>query len=126
MIMKPSTIPLRVIIADKNKIYQDALQNFIGKQNNIELISTCKTEEELMLTLIALGMNCLIVDEGFFEQDAVVEIKSIKQRYPNLKIIGLSIDGSSHMEKEMMLAGTHSYVSKWNLEKELLLLVEGN
>jgi DNA-binding NarL/FixJ family response regulator len=121
-----TTKPLRIIIADKNQVYPAALQNFIRKRNDVELINVCKTEEELILILRGLGITCLIVDEGFFEQDVVMEIRSIKQQYPNLKIVGLSIDGSSHMNKEMILAGACKYVSKWNLEKELPLLVQSN
>ncbi len=55
--------PKRVIIADKSKIYPDALQKLIRQQNNVELINVCKTEEELVLMLKTLGINYLIVDE---------------------------------------------------------------
>lgn len=124
--MKHTGNPLRVIIADRNQIYQEALLSFARKQDNVELIRICKTEEELILTLKTLGITCLIIDEGFFGFDPVEEIRSIKKHYPELIIVGLSIDGSKHMEREMMLAGVYKYLSKWNLEEDLQLLFDQN
>mgnify|MGYP001388949009 CR=1 FL=1 len=124
--MKHTGNPLRVIIADRNQIYQEALLSFARKQDNVELIRICKTEEELILTLKTLGITCLIIDEGFFGFDPVEEIRSIKKHYPELIIVGLSIDGSKHMEREMMLAGAYKYLSKWNLEEDLQVLFDQN
>jgi DNA-binding NarL/FixJ family response regulator len=125
--MKPSiATPLRVLIADTSEVYINALESFLKTNQNITVIGFCNSSDYLMEKLKTSGLDVLIIDTIIFKDNSAVEIQKIKSQYPNIKIIVLSLQDGSNMREEMIKAGAHEHISKWDDVKKLISIVNYN
>ena len=67
-------------------------KNFIQKKQNVNEVNHELDHEEA---------NLLIIGEGVFGDCATTEIQRINKRFPKLKIVSLSQDGSNYMKEEI-------------------------
>ena len=126
MSRKTISQPIRILIADQNQAYLYSMQNFIQNEKNLDLIDVCETINDLIFTLKTSKINVLIIDENIFQKNTITEIKNINRQYPEIKIVGLSIDDSIHMKEKMIGAGAHKYIFKWDIGRELINAINYN
>tara|TARA_R110002072_G_scaffold288828_1_gene455106 strand:+ start:4395 stop:4772 length:378 start_codon:yes stop_codon:yes gene_type:complete len=125
--MEPTTVtPLRLLIADKSKVYMSALESLLKLNQNITIIEFCDSSFSLMNILKKSEVDILIFDPIIFNENSTSEIQNIKNQFPHLKIIALSIQESSNMRADMLKAGVFEHLSKWDDAKKIISLINYN
>jgi DNA-binding NarL/FixJ family response regulator len=116
--------PLNIIIADRNKIYSLALKTMLNNKQDIIIENICSTETHLKRALSKTSPSILLLDENFFKGNAIFHIQTIKNQHPQMKIIGLSLEGPCLGKQNLAKLGIDYYISKWIETAELVASIE--
>ena len=102
-------MPPRVIIADDNPIFREALKNLL-ESSNMEIIGECGNGLETIQTVQKLSPDLLLLDISMPYFNGMDVLNILRKNYPNLKIIMLTMD--SYLSKQAIEAGANGYCTK--------------
>ena len=113
---------IRVAIIDDHQIVIDGIYAMLKEQEGINIVVSTTSPGELLEALQSTGADVLITDVFMPEMNGRDLAKKVKEKFPQTKILALSMSGQGQMVDAMInesdIAG---YVLK-NLCKEELLL----
>ncbi|MBS1772750.1 MAG: response regulator transcription factor [Bacteroidetes bacterium] len=120
---------IRIVVADDHHILLDGLKALLQKQKDIEVAGLYDNGLALFDELKTTVPNVAIVDINMPGMTGDVLTQKIKEFYPNIHVIALSMhDDATHI-MEMIEAGVSGYLLKNVNDKELLdairLVAEG-
>lgn len=120
---------IRIIICDDHPIINQGLQSFITLHPKMEVVATTTTLQELNETLKNVIADVLLLDIHLPDGKAYDICVDLKQRYPNLKILGLSNVDDPIIIQQMINDGVSGYLLKSSpmdeIEEAILLTYEG-
>lgn len=102
-----------IFIADDHPMVIDALQNQIKLQSdNFELVGFAHDGEQTLAKLAELDVDILILDISMPVMDGTEVLKIVREKYPRLKVLILTmLDDLKHIQ-EMLMNGAKGYVLK--------------
>jgi DNA-binding NarL/FixJ family response regulator len=104
--------PLKVLIADDHKIFRDGLQGVIRRLSFIQHIKQAANGKEVLQMLAQDKFHLVFLDITMPLMDGIETAKIIHQKYPNTKIIALSMHHELEMVFKMIDAGVSGYLLK--------------
>jgi two-component system nitrate/nitrite response regulator NarL len=114
--------PIRIFIADDHKLMLAGLATLIESIDGFELagkFSSGKEMIEALQTIVRLPDIC-IVDIEMPGMDGVETVKNIRQQFPNLKVMALTMHDEWHFVNKMIAAGADGYLLK-NVERDVFI-----
>lgn len=119
---------MRIIIADDHPVVlmglRVALQSHSGK---FEIAGEAADGTALMKLLASVPCDLLITDFSMSEKaesnDGLIMLESIRQAYPNLPIIVLTMLNNPALVQGMLIVGVRAIVDKMSFTKELMLAI---
>jgi DNA-binding NarL/FixJ family response regulator len=120
---------LKILLADDHEILLESLADSINQREDFEIVSTARNGQEVLHQLSICEVDVLVCDMQMPILDGVSTILQVRQLYPNIKILMLSmLEDAPHIEKAMQ-AGALGYVlkkaKKAELEKAILTVAKG-
>lgn len=120
---------IRIVIADDHHILLDGLKALLQKQRDIELVGMYNNGTSLFDELSHTNPDVVIVDINMPGMTGDVVTRKIKEFYPSVYVIALSMHDDAGHIMEMIEAGVSGYLLKNVNDKELLdairLVTEG-
>jgi two-component system response regulator DegU len=110
---------LKVYIADDHTLFRKAMVNLIKTFGNVAVVKDAENGKELLLLIKAEAPDVAIVDLQMPVMDGAETCENIVQKYPNVKIIILTMHDSERYILHMMETGVHAFLLK-NTEPEEL------
>lgn len=111
---------LRILIADDHHILLDGLKVLLQKQKDIEVVGMFSDGKSVLEALPNLQVDLALLDINMPKMNGHELMLYIRDQYPNLKVIVLSMyDDVGHI-MEMVEAGASGYLLKNITDKELL------
>jgi len=111
---------LRILIADDHHILLDGLKVLLQKQKDIEIVGMFSDGKSVLEALPNLQVDLALLDINMPKMNGHELMLYIRDQYPNLKVIVLSMyDDVGHI-MEMVEAGASGYLLKNITDKELL------
>ena len=111
---------IRIIIADDHHILLDGLKAMLQKHKDIEIVGLFSNGRQVFDALPKLELDIALVDINMPEMDGHELTRNIKEFYPAVSVITLSMhDDAAHI-MEMVEAGISGYLLKNVNDKELL------
>ena len=111
---------IRIIIADDHHILLDGLKAMLQKHKDIEIVGLFSNGRQVFDALPKLNVDIALVDINMPEMDGHELTRNIKEFYPAVSVITLSMhDDAAHI-MEMVEAGISGYLLKNVNDKELL------
>lgn len=110
--MKKSSDKIKVMIADDHGIVREGIQKVLDRAGDIELVAQAENGEEVLTILQNIKADVLVMDiemPGKSGWDILLDVKNL---YPNLHIIILSIFPEEHYGPRFIKAGASGYLSK--------------
>ena len=107
------------MICDDHPFISEGLQGFIIRQHNMELSGSATSLSELFELLKKTEADILILDINLPDGSGIDACKTIKQNYPELKIIALSNHDERSVILQMIQNGAASYILKNSPVEEL-------
>jgi len=110
--MANATSKVRIVLADDHKILLESLNFVLKKQPDIEVVSTVSNGAELMNVLARTAVDVVLMDIQMPELDGFQAAVGIRTRFPQVKILVLSMHNDRSYIERMYELGAAGYLLK--------------
>ena len=120
---------MRIIISDDHPVVLKGLKTWLQDYGNrLEVVGEARNGAELMSLLGRVPCDLLITDFSMpsedAEEDGLSLIHRLRESYPELPILVLTMLSNPALVQSMMAAGVQSVVDKMAMTKELMLAID--
>jgi two-component system, NarL family, response regulator NreC len=114
--------PIRILLADDHTIIRDGVKTMLKKNPEIEVVYEVGDGEEMIQYLDNNHENIDIVltDITMPKMDGIEATQIILERFPNLKVLALTMHEEESFITEMIKVGVHGYILKNSNTDELI------
>lgn len=110
--MANATSKVRIVLADDHKILLESLNFVLKKQPDIEVVATVSNGAELMNVLARSAVDVVLMDIQMPELDGFQAAVGIRTRFPQVKILVLSMHNDRSYIERMYELGAAGYLLK--------------
>lgn len=114
---------VKVLLADDHQMFLDGLASLLSQLNDVEVIATVNSGKEALEKLTTLSPHLAILDINMPVMNGLETTKKIKERYPDIKILGLTMENDLQLVTDMLEAGASGYILKNTGKAELELAI---
>ena len=111
---------LRVLLVDDHKLMREGLANLLEEENDIEVVGQASNGLQGIEKARELSPDIIIMDITMPEMDGITATRQIKQEYPDIRIIGLSMHEDSEVSNQLLEAGAETFLNKAGPVENLL------
>lgn len=111
---------IQVIIVDDHKLVTDCIGLFLKGSRHIEVIGVCHSGKDTLNMLKKTKPHVILVDITMPEMSGIQLTDSIKKKYPNTRILILSMHSDYNNISDAIDAGADGYVPKDVSSEELV------
>lgn len=109
-----------VLIADDHAIVRTGLRTLIQSEPRLELIGEAAGGVEAIELVAETSPDILLLDLSMPDLDGIAVTKKLKPKYPELRILILTIHEDEALVREAIKAGASGYILKRAAESELV------
>lgn len=110
----------KILIADDHAIVRTGLRTLLKEEPSLELVGEATGGYEVIKLIEDLVPDILLLDLSMPDLDGIAVTKQIKPRFPDLRILILTIHEDQAMLREAIRAGASGYILKRAAEAELI------
>ncbi len=114
----------KIFIVDDHQMFRDGLKFMFTNIENIEVIDEAENGKDFLEKLEKNMPDIVLMDISMPEMDGITATKIAVEKYPNLKIIALSMFGDEEYYYKMIHAGVRGFVLKESGSSELIEAIE--
>lgn len=111
---------IKVLIVDDSRTYRNAIRSVLSDQPDIEVVGEGEDGIEAIVKAGQLVPNIILMDVAMPRMSGIEATTRVKQDFPMMTVIGLSVHESEEYCNSMMEAGASAYVLKETPISELL------
>jgi len=111
---------IRVVIIDDHKIVVEGLERLINETENIRVIGTAYSASGCWGLLSKTQTDVALLDIGLPDGNGINLCKSIKEKYPNIKILMLTSYNELYTINRALDAGADGYLLKNSMSEEII------
>jgi DNA-binding NarL/FixJ family response regulator len=115
---------MRILIADDHEIFLDSLSMLIATFPDVEVVGNCKNALEALDFLQNQTIDLLVTDYKMPQMSGIELTLQLRQKYPKIKVLMLSVSEEAEMIREAFQAGVWGYMMKKSGKGELQKAVE--
>jgi two-component system nitrate/nitrite response regulator NarL len=109
-----------LFIVDDHQLVVDGLRSLLHNEENYQIVGFSNQAKGVVDRLSELAVDILLTDINMPEMTGVELTRLVKKKFPNIKVLALSMFGESQVIKEMIDAGVSGYILKNTGKEELL------
>jgi DNA-binding NarL/FixJ family response regulator len=113
----------RVLMVDDNRLFLEAAIEFLVEQNSIGEIVTAQSGQDALMAISMTHPDLLIVDLAMPGMGGLELTRLVKERWPEIPVIILTLHDSAHHRRAALEAGADAFVPKTLIDSELLATV---
>lgn len=110
--MKPVPATIQVVLADDHDLVRVGIRSLLSGMSGVRVIAEVRDGAELLELLESVHPDVVITDLTMPGMDGITAIGRARQRYPDLRIIVLSMHEDAEAMKRAVAAGACGYVRK--------------
>lgn len=103
---------LRVLIADDHTIVRSGIKLLLEAESDIDVVGESLDGEQALAMIESLNPDVVLMDIAMPGMDGLEATRRIKARWPDIKILVLTMHRSTEYFFEMLKAGAHGYILK--------------
>lgn len=111
---------INLAIVDDHSLFRKTLKSFLSEYDNINVAIQATGFFDLFEKLKNSPIDVLLMDIFLPELNGSNELKRIRNEYPNLKILVLSMSSDMDLISDLLDAGIHGYISTADEPEELI------
>jgi len=115
--------PIKVIITDDHKIIRVGLRGLLDRETDIEVVGEAEGAEDTLQLLAKIPVDVILMDIDLGESDGIQATRRVKEQYPNICVLGLTMHEESDYIIKMLEAGASGYLLKNAGREELLTAI---
>ena len=121
---------IKILIADDHQILLDGLSRIIEDIPDMQLVGTSRNGNEVIKIMKDLAVDVVLLDINMPELNGVEACKQISKKYPNTRLIALSIYKRQSYITRMFQFGAMGYLLKddraQEIEKAIRVVLNGD
>lgn len=122
-ISREKSAKMKIFLTDDHAILLGGLIKILSAEDDIEIVGSAGTVKETLDLLTQKNVQLLITDYNLPDDDGLTLVRRVKQKYPRMKIIVLSMHDEAHLIKEILKEGVDGYILKKDSQEELVSAV---
>jgi DNA-binding NarL/FixJ family response regulator len=115
---------LRVLLVDDNPYFLAAAEDFLELWKQFEVVGTASEGQQALAKARAIQPDVILLDLNLQGQSGLELISDFKREVRGIIVIILTIQEESVYRTAAMQAGADGFISKANMQSELLPLLE--
>ena len=115
---------LRIVLAEDHTILREGLRALLSADPAFEIIGEAPDGREAVRCVEKLEPDLLLIDLSMPRMSGMDAIREIKKRYPEIKIIALTVHKTEEYLLTTLQAGADGYVLKDATHDELVLAIK--
>jgi DNA-binding NarL/FixJ family response regulator len=115
---------LSIVLADDHTILREGLRALLAADSNFEIVGEAQDGREAVRCVEKLGPDLILMDLSMPRMSGMDAIREIKKRYPETKIIALTVHKTEEYLLTTLQAGADGFVLKDATHNELLLAIK--
>ena len=115
---------LRIVLAEDHTILREGLRALLSADPEFEIIGEARDGREAVRCVEKLEPDLLLMDLSMPRMSGMDAIREIKKRYPDIKIIALTVHKTEEYLLSTLQAGADGYVLKDATHDELVLAIK--
>lgn len=114
----------RIILADDHDILRDGLKSLIQKEKGFRVVGEASDGCQLLDVLKRVKCDVVLLDLAMPHMDGMVAAEKIRELYPDVKILILTMLKDHEHFRHAMSGGTHGYLLKDEAFDQLIIAVK--
>lgn len=111
---------MRIFLTDDHAMLLGGLIKILSVESDFEIVGTAGTVKDTLDAFTQKNVDLLITDYNLPDDDGLALVRRVKSKYPNVKIIVLSMHDEAHLIKEILKEGIDGYILKKDSHEELV------
>ena len=114
----------RLLLVDDHAVVRSGLRMLLENQAGLEIVGEAGTGREALALVRELQPNIVLMDIGLPDMSGIEVTRQIKQQWPTVAIVALTIHEDEEYFFKMLQAGVSGYVPKRAAPEELLTALQ--
>ena len=110
--MMPAVSTIQVVLADDHDLVRAGIKALLSSLKGIEVIAEVRDGAELLRLLESVHPDVVVSDITMPGMDGITAVRRIRELYPRLPVIMLSMNESADSIKRAVASGANGYVRK--------------
>lgn len=115
---------LSIVLADDHTILREGLRALLTADPSFEIVGEARDGREAVRCVERLGPDLLLMDLSMPRMSGMDAIREIKKRYPETKIIALTVHKTEEYLLTTLQAGADGFVLKDATHEELIMAIK--
>ena len=115
---------IRVLIVDDHVMVRQGLRALLQSYPNLEVVGEAGNGEEAVLNAAKLQPTIVVMDIGMPSLDGIGATRLIKTQYPQMAVLGLSVNAPTYHVDAMLKAGAFEVLTKEKAVDELYSAIQ--
>ena len=103
---------IKVVLTDDHKIVREGIKLLIEKDSEIEVVAMASNGIELLSLLETIPADLVLLDICMPQMDGCEAAKQIRSRFPNIKVLALTMLEEEEQIRKLIEAGAAGYIVK--------------
>lgn len=116
----------RVLLADDHNVVREGLRAMLDEESDVEVVGEAGDGEEAVALTGQLKPDVVLMDVSMPRMNGIEATGIISNRWPNVRIIGLSMHEREDMAVAILDAGAEAYVCKADGSDQLLTAIRAD
>ena len=115
---------IRILIADGHQMFIDGVKSLLRREKRMHFVGEVNDGEDALDFLKKNEIDLLISDISMPKLSGVELVKAVKDQWPSLKILVISMHAEKEIIAEIMLAEAEGYILKNAAKEELIHAID--
>jgi DNA-binding NarL/FixJ family response regulator len=117
--VRTETRPTKILLVDDHPLLRKGIRSVLEQYRELYIVGEASNGLEAVLYARTLQPDVIVMDINMPEMDGVQATRQIRQEFPGVKIIGLSVNDSGVVKDALLQAGAVAYLNKENVGEDL-------
>ena len=111
---------MRLLLVDDHTVVRSGLRMLMSAENDVEIVGEAGTASEALALAAEVNPDVILMDIGLPDKSGIEATREIKNLFPNIAVVALTIHEDEEYFFKMLDAGASGYVPKRAAPEELL------
>ena len=110
---------IKLAITDDHALIREGLIRILSYEDDLDIVIESDSGEELIKKLSTITPEIILLDINMDKLDGIDTLKIVKEQWPHIKIVILTVERQKRIIKEVLKLGADGYVLKESAGSEI-------